>query len=52
MNRKPKQLPKQPFFARFLENQALDNVTGSDGGVTVNRTLKFPSDNDEHGDDR
>jgi hypothetical protein len=50
MNRKQKKLPRNPFFARFLENQALENVTGGDG-ATVNRTLKFPSDNDERGDD-
>jgi hypothetical protein len=50
MNRKQKQLATRPFFVRFLEKQALENVTGGDG-ATVNRTLKFPSDNDERGDD-
>jgi hypothetical protein len=45
MNRKKKQLPTRPFFARFLEKQALEDVTGGDCGPVV--TLKFPSDNDE-----
>ena len=45
MNRKPKQLPTKPFFIRFLEKQALQNVTG--GGDVPKHTLKFPSDNDE-----
>jgi hypothetical protein len=44
MNRKPKQLPKKPFFVRFLDQQALENVSGG-------RTLKFPSDQDDHGGD-
>lgn len=43
MNRTKKPLPSRPFFARFLEKQALENVTG--GGINV--TLKYPSDNDE-----
>jgi Serine endopeptidase inhibitors len=42
MNRKKKSVPTKPFFARFLEKQALDKVAGA-GNVT----LKFPSDNDE-----
>jgi hypothetical protein len=42
MNRKQKQLPTRPFFARFLEKQQLKDAAG--GGVV---TLKFPSDNDE-----
>jgi hypothetical protein len=45
MNRQKKQLPTRPFFARFLEKQALENVAGGGGGPIV--TLKFPSDNDE-----
>lgn len=44
MNRKNKPLPTKPFFARFLEKQAMENVTGG-GGPYV--TLKYPSDNDE-----
>jgi hypothetical protein len=43
MNRTKKPLPTKPFFARFLEKQSLESVTG--GGPIV--TLKFPSDNDE-----
>ncbi len=35
-----KNTSKKPFFARLLEKQELDSVTG--GG-----TLKYPSDNDE-----
>jgi hypothetical protein len=62
MNRTKKPLPTRPFFARFLEKQAMENVTGggdgpfvtlkypSDGDEIV--TLKFPSDNDEIGVDR
>ena len=45
MNRKKKQLPTRPFFARFLEKQVLENATGGGGGPFV--TLKFPSDTDE-----
>lgn len=44
MNRKPKQPPKNPFFVRFLDRQEMENVNAG-------RTLKFPSDNDDHGDD-
>jgi len=36
---------KQPFFARFLERQELEKVTGG-------RTLKYPSDTDEWDDYR
>ena len=60
MNRKKKQLPTRPFFARFLENQALENATG--GGPIVTQkypsdadedvTLKYPSDSDESSDDK
>lgn len=44
MNRKNKQLPTRPFFARFLEKQALQSVAGGGGPIV---TLKYPSDNDE-----
>ena len=38
---KKKQTQKEtPFFARFLENQALAQTSG-------NATMKYPSDNDE-----
>lgn len=47
MNRKKKQLPTKPFFARFLDQQTLQDVTGGDGRPKV--TLKFPSDSDEGG---
>jgi hypothetical protein len=48
MNRNTKkqpssQTPKKPFFARFLEQQKLQDVTGGGGAVTT----KFPSDDDE-----
>lgn len=46
MNRKPK-LPTRPFFARFLEKQALETITG--GGDPPMVTHKFPSDSDEGG---
>jgi hypothetical protein len=55
MNHTKKQLPTRPFFARFLEKQALENATGG-GPVMTDKypsdndedvTLKFPSDNDE-----
>lgn len=35
-----KQQNKKPFFARLLETQELEKVTGG-------RTLKYPSDTDE-----
>ena len=39
---------KDPFFVRFLEQQeALEVQTG----VKAGRTLKYPSDGDETGDD-
>lgn len=34
---------KKPFFARFLEGQELEQVTGGGKG-----TLKYPSDKDEY----
>lgn len=43
MNRTKKPLPNKPFFARFLEKQALEQAKGG-GPVT---TMKYPSDNDE-----
>lgn len=48
MNRNTKkptapQSPKKPFFARFLEQQKLEEVVG--GGPS--QTTKFPSDSDE-----
>ena len=43
MNRKNKELPRKPFFARFLEQQALKDATG--GGPL--HTMKYPSDSDE-----
>jgi len=49
MNRANKKLPLKPFFTRFLEQQALKDVTG--GGDIPKQTLKFPSDNDEAGSD-
>lgn len=33
---------KQPFFARYLESQQLEEVTGG-----AKATLKYPSDKDE-----
>jgi hypothetical protein len=48
MNRKKKELPNKPFFARFLEQQKLEDVAG--GGPL--HTMKFPSDSDEDGADR
>ncbi len=55
MNRTKKPLPARPFFARFLEKQALENATGGGPIVTTKYpsdsdedvTLKYPSDNDE-----
>jgi hypothetical protein len=44
MNRTKKPLPTKPFFTRFLEKQALQDVKGSDG---TSHTQKFPSDSDE-----
>lgn len=47
MNRKTKPLPNKPFFTRFLEKQALEQVAG--GGDPPMVTHKFPSDSDEGG---
>ena len=38
-----KDTTKKPFFAKLLEEQALEQVTG---GV-ANKTQKYPSDGDE-----
>ncbi|ATB36777.1 hypothetical protein CYFUS_002192 [Cystobacter fuscus] len=38
-----KDTTKKPFFAKLLEEQELEQVTG---GV-ANKTLKYPSDGDE-----
>lgn len=38
---------KQPFFARFLEAQELEQVEGGKK-KPVYVTLKYPSDNDEY----
>ena len=45
---------KKPFFARLLETQELETVTGGIGDPptnkvadTADRTLKYPSDTDE-----
>jgi hypothetical protein len=49
MNRTKKtttdKLPPRPFFARFLEQQTLQDVVA--GIDPPKHTLKFPSDNDE-----
>lgn len=37
------QQTRKPFFARFLEGQELEAVSGGGRGVT----LKYPSDGDE-----
>lgn len=42
-NKKDNKGGKKPFFARYLETQELEQVTG--GGK--NKTLKYPSDGDE-----
>lgn len=51
---------KKPFFARLLETQELEKVTGganrtqkypSDNDEDLERTLKYPSDTDDHGGD-
>ncbi|HVF88894.1 MAG TPA: microviridin/marinostatin family tricyclic proteinase inhibitor [Blastocatellia bacterium] len=36
-----------PFFARFLESQGFPQVKTN---IKAGRTLKYPSDNDEHVD--
>jgi hypothetical protein len=47
---------KKPFFARLLETQELEQVTGAGGPITLKypsdkdaeeQTLKYPSDTDE-----
>jgi hypothetical protein len=47
---------KKPFFARLLETQQLETVTGgldatlkypSDKDEDINETMKYPSDSDE-----
>jgi len=47
MNRTSKKPPTKPFFTRFLEQQALKEVTG--GQEPPATTQKFPSDNDDDG---
>jgi len=47
MNRTSKKLPTKPFFARFLEQQQLQAVTGGTPVPVPQATLKYPSDNDE-----
>lgn len=47
MNQPKKKLPAKPFFARFLEQQKLQDVTG--GKPPTDVTQKSPSDNDEEG---
>lgn len=50
---------KKPFFARYLESQELEAVTGGKGFVTLkypsdkdeDTTMKYPSDSDEGGID-
>ena len=45
---------KLPFFARFLESQELDAVSGGGASATSKtldqpeHTLKYPSDGDDH----
>jgi hypothetical protein len=38
---------KEPFFARFLESQELEDVSGGHRGCPPAQTKKFPSDNEE-----
>jgi hypothetical protein len=38
-----KDTTKKPFFAKLLEEQELEQVTGG----AVNQTMKYPSDGDE-----
>jgi hypothetical protein len=49
MNRSTKKLPTRPFFARFLDQQKLEEVIG--GADVPKHTLKFPSDDDEASSD-
>lgn len=46
MNQTKKKLPTKPFFARFLDEQKLQEVTG---GIVnpPDKTQKFPSDGDD-----
>lgn len=48
MNQPKKKLPRRPFFARFLDRQDLQKVSGSSDGSDA--TDKHPSDKDEHTD--
>ncbi len=41
-----KDTTKKPFFARLLEEQELEQVSG--GGVAGDSTQKYPSDTDDH----
>jgi hypothetical protein len=41
-----KELPRKPFFTRFLEKQELQDVNGG----RPETTLKYPSDGDESND--
>lgn len=54
MQKTDKKQPAKPFFARFLEKQELDTVTGGDDlplpkppKPPLDRTQKFPSDDDD-----
>lgn len=38
---------KKPFFARYLESQQLEQVTGGQDKWPPVVTLKYPSDDDE-----
>ena len=42
------QKPQVPFFVRFLESQ---ETLAVQTGVKAGRTLKYPSDGDDWGDD-
>ena len=51
----PKTQEQQPFFAQFLEKQAAEQAVkaqqDSKPEAASKTTLKFPSDNDDHGGD-
>jgi len=54
MEKNNKAQGKKPFFARLLETQELDEVTGGGGPITLKypsdsdeQTLKYPSDSDD-----
>jgi hypothetical protein len=49
MNQIKKKTPNKPFFTRFLDHQALKQTTAGGGPVV---TDKYPSDSDEHADDK